>query len=74
MIYLSGMSHLSLQLDEAACAIVMERYNLPTKQEAVNFALNVVAAQPMTVEEARTLRGSGWTGDLEELRANRIFS
>ena len=37
----------------------------------VNFALRTVAAEPLGVEEARRLRGSGWEGDLDELRTLR---
>jgi Arc/MetJ family transcription regulator len=48
----------------------MDRYGLKTKREAVNFALRELAVQ-LTVKEARQLRGSGWDGDLDELRAAR---
>ena len=49
----------------------MARFNLATKREAVNLALRALVAEPMTVDEARSLRGSGWTGDLEEMRSSR---
>ena len=49
----------------------MRRYRLTTKREAVNFALRALAAEPCGVDEARRLRGSGWEGDLDELRAGR---
>jgi len=49
----------------------MARYHLPTKREAVNFALRSVAAEPLGLDEARGLRGSGWDGDLEEMRTSR---
>jgi Arc/MetJ family transcription regulator len=52
---------------------VMHRYGLHTKKEAVNFALRELAAA-LTVEEARALKGSGWEGDLDELRGSRILS
>jgi Arc/MetJ family transcription regulator len=50
---------------------VMARYHFRTKREAVNFALRTLAAEPLSVEEARGLRGSGWEGDLDEMRAGR---
>jgi Arc/MetJ family transcription regulator len=50
---------------------VMRRYHLPSKREAVNFALRTVAAEALDLDRARRLRGSGWEGDLEELRAAR---
>lgn len=49
----------------------MERYQLRTKRDAVNFALRIVAAEPLSLDEARGLRGSGWDGDLDEMRAAR---
>ena len=49
----------------------MARYHLLTKREAVNFALRIVAAEPLDLEASRALRGSGWEGDLEEMRAGR---
>ena len=51
--------------------MVMRRYQLTTKREAVNFALRAVAAEPLSVDDARKLRGSGWDGDLKQMRANR---
>jgi Arc/MetJ family transcription regulator len=49
----------------------MKRFNLKTKRDAVNFALQLVATEAMTLDEARSMRGSGWVGDLEEMRENR---
>jgi Arc/MetJ family transcription regulator len=49
----------------------MRRYRLKTKREAINFALRALAAEPLTVESARKLRGSGWSGDLGAMRTDR---
>lgn len=57
-----------MDIDEQACAEVMRRYQLATKREAINFALRTVAAERASLEEARAMRGSGWEGDLDELR------
>ncbi|MEA2703817.1 MAG: hypothetical protein QOD63_1762 [Actinomycetota bacterium] len=65
------MSRTNIDLDDAACRAVMERYRLSTKREAVNFALRTVAAEPLGLDEARRLRGSGWDGDLDRMRATR---
>jgi Arc/MetJ family transcription regulator len=65
------MSRTNIDIDDEACARVMARYRLPTKRQAVNFALRLLAAQPLTIDEARRLRGSGWLGDLNELRSDR---
>jgi Arc/MetJ family transcription regulator len=65
------MSRTNIDIDDAACAIVMTRYRLATKREAVNFALRTLATEPLSLDEARRLRGSGWDGDLDDLRASR---
>ena len=65
------MLRTNLNIDDEACAEVMRRYHLTTKRDAVNFALRTVAAEPLGVEEARRLRGSGWEGELDELRTLR---
>lgn len=65
------MSRTNIDIDEKACAEVMRRYNLTTKRDAVNFALRTLAAEPLTVDEARGLRGSGWDGDLDDMRKGR---
>jgi Arc/MetJ family transcription regulator len=65
------MSRTNINIDENAIAEVMARYRINTKREAVNFALRTVAAESMSLEEARALRGSGWDGDLEDMRSGR---
>ena len=65
------MSGKYLDIDDRACAEVMRRYRLPTRQEAVNFALRALAGPPASVGEARALRGIGWEGDLNAIRSDR---
>ncbi|MFN2504812.1 MAG: type II toxin-antitoxin system VapB family antitoxin [Acidimicrobiales bacterium] len=65
------MSRTNIDLDDEACRTVMERYHLPTKRAAVNLALRTLAAEPLGLEAARRLRGSGWEGDLNEMRTGR---
>ncbi len=64
------MSRTNINIDDKACVEVMRRYQLTTKREAVNFALRTLAAEPASVEEARTLRGIGWDGDLDTMRSS----
>ncbi len=71
MVYDLCMARTNIDVDEAACAEVMRRYSLATKRAAVNFALRTLAAEPLGVDEARRMRGSGWDGDLDELRSSR---
>lgn len=65
------MSRTNIELDDEACDIVRKRYQLTTKRDAVNFALRTVAAEALDVDAARRLRGAGWEGDLDEMRAGR---
>ena len=65
------MSRTNIDIDETACAEVMRRFRFATKKEAVNFALRMLAAEPLSLSESKNLRGSGWVGDLDELRSSR---
>lgn len=48
----------------------MRRFGLRTKREAVNYALRDLAFR-LSAQEVCRLRGTGWDGDLEELRGER---
>ncbi len=65
------MARTNIDIDNDACGVVMQRYRLATKREAVNFALRTLAGEPLSLDMARRLRGSGWDGELDELRAGR---
>ena len=71
MVYILCMSRTNVDIDDKACATVMRRYRLTTKRDAINFALRTLAAEPLGLEEARNLRGAGWSGDLDEMRSNK---
>lgn len=59
----------NIEIDEALIQRVMERYGLPSKRAAVDFALRRVDVVPLSLEEALAMRGTGWEGDLDEMRA-----
>jgi len=67
------MARTNIDIDDDACSVVMRRYGLQTKRDAVNFALRELATA-LTVAEARGMRGSGWAGDLDEMRRARVGS
>lgn len=67
------MARTNIDLDEDACRQVMRRYRLRTKRDAVNFALRRAAGEAMSLEQARALEGSGWEGDLDEMRSTRTW-
>ncbi len=74
MFYSMCMSRVKIDIDDNACARIMRRFQLKSRQEAVNLALRKLAGEAVTVEEARQLRGSGWEGNLEAMRKNRKLS
>ena len=65
------MARTNIDIDEEACRRVMERFNLTTMKDAVNLALRTLAIEPMTLEEALAMRGTGWEGDLAPMRTPR---
>lgn len=72
LVYARCMARTNIDVDEKACRTIMKRYGFATKREAVNFALRTLAAEPLGVEQARRLRGSGWDGDLGRMRESRV--
>jgi Arc/MetJ family transcription regulator len=65
------MARTNVDIDDEACSRVMKRYGFGTKREAVNFALRELAGE-LNLDQARALRGSGWSGDLEAMRESRF--
>ena len=70
--YRRCMTRTYVDIDDQACTEVMRRYQFATKPEAINFALRTLAAEPVSIDEARSLRGIGWVGDLGEMRSSRL--
>ena len=58
-VYRWCMARTNIDIDEEAVEAVMRRYQLKSKRDAVNFALRAMAGEPLSLEEARALRGSG---------------
>lgn len=46
----------------------MHRHGLQTKRAAVDLALRRLDLEPMSREDALAMQGTGWVGDLDELR------
>ena len=65
------MTRINVNIDDQACAEIMRRHRLVTKGDAINLALRMLAAETASVDEARSLRGIGWEGDLDAMRSNR---
>ncbi len=71
MVYRRCMARTNIDIDEDACRKVMDRYQLATKREAVNLALRRLVGEALDIDDARALRGSGWEGDLADMRVSR---
>jgi len=68
------MSRTNIEINDELVTWAMRAYGLKTKREAVDLALRRLVGEPLTTEEALALRGSGWDGDLDELRSSRVPS
>ena len=58
------MKRTNIELDEKSVRIIMRRYRLRTKKEAVNLALRHLAGMPMTRKEALAMEGAHAIGEL----------
>ena len=61
----------NVDLDDRLVLEVMRRYRLRTKREAVDLALRKLVDESLGLPETLALEGSGWEGDLAELRESR---
>jgi Arc/MetJ family transcription regulator len=64
------MGRTNVELDDALVGRVMTYYDLPTKRAAIDYALRRLDLKPMSREEALAMQGTGWEGDLDEMRRN----
>lgn len=60
---------LELRLPERDLEAVRKRYGLGDWSAAVREAVGRQAVVPMTKDDALAMRGVGWEGDLDEMRA-----
>ncbi|MGL5908453.1 MAG: type II toxin-antitoxin system VapB family antitoxin, partial [Phycicoccus sp.] len=54
----------NIEIEDDHLRVVMDRYGVHTKTEAVELALRHLAGQPMTREQALAMRGAGATDDV----------
>ncbi len=62
------MVRTNIVIDQSLVKKVMDLYDLRTKREAVDFALRYVARAEERKKKTLALEGSGWEGDLDEMR------
>ncbi len=60
---------IEVDVKEELLEAVRERYHLTSRRATVEFALRRAAVRPMSKEEALSMEGVGWDGDLEAMRS-----
>lgn len=68
-VYAYPMGRTNIDIDDALIGRAMRMYRLPSKREAVDLALRRLVGEPMSREEMLAAEGSGWAGDLDEIRS-----
>jgi Arc/MetJ family transcription regulator len=58
----------NIDIDDELIERAMRLYRLKSKREAVDLALRRLVGEPLGLDEARAMEGTGWGGDLDELR------
>jgi Arc/MetJ family transcription regulator len=59
-------SRTNIELEDDHVRVIMDRYGVHTKTEAVAMALRHLAGQPMTREEALAMRGARAIDDVPD--------
>jgi Arc/MetJ family transcription regulator len=54
----------NIEIEDAYIQAIMDRYGVRTKTDAVDLALRHLAGQPMTREEALSMRGARALGEI----------
>lgn len=71
LVYAGVMGRTNIEIDDDLIERAMRIHRLRTKREAVDLALRRLVGEPLSLEEARAMEGSGWDGDLDEMRSAR---
>jgi Arc/MetJ family transcription regulator len=67
-VYRGVLARTNIDIDDALIERAMRLYGLRTKREAVDLALRRLVGEPLNLEDARAMEGTGWDGDLDEIR------
>jgi Arc/MetJ family transcription regulator len=68
-VYSSPMTRTNIEIDDLLIDRAMRLYRLRSKREAVDLALRKLVGETMSREEALATEGTGWAGDLVEIRS-----
>ena len=64
MVYLRSVARTNIDIDDELLSVVMRRYGLHTKTEAVDLALRRLAGVPMSIDEALGMHGANLIGEV----------
>ncbi len=67
-VYDGAMTRTNIEIDDELVGRAMRIFRLRSKREAVDFALRQLVGG-MSPEEALAMEGTGWGGDLGEIRS-----
>lgn len=62
------MARTNIDLDDELVTRAMRMYRLNSKREAVDLALRRLVGNPLSLDAALAMEGTGWDADLDELR------
>jgi Arc/MetJ family transcription regulator len=68
-VYSDLMTRTNIEIDDVLVDRAMRLYRLRSKREAVDLALRRLVGEPMSYREALATEGTGWGGDLDEIRS-----
>lgn len=68
-VYGGDVTRTNIEIDDQLIERAMSIYRLRSKREAVDFALRRLVGEQMTREEMLAMEGTGWDGDLDEIRS-----
>lgn len=68
-VYSDDVTRTNIEIDDQLIERAMTIYRLRSKREAVDFALRRLVGEQMTREEMLAMEGTGWGGDLDEIRS-----
>lgn len=66
------MTRTNIDIDDDLIDAVMRTYRLGSKRAAVDFALRRTLHDPMDTDSALAMEGSGWEGDLDQMRSESV--
>ena len=63
------MGRTNIEIDDELMQAAMERFGLTTKRRVVELALQRLMASSVDADFLRSIAGTGWSGDLDSMRA-----